>query len=308
MDEADRLLAANDLEGALKRYQAADDLMHVPTTGIETARVLAQLGKLVEARTRAIEVAHSPVTAGEPEVFAEARARAVELAEALGSRIPSVVIQVTPSTTGSVVKLDNAAIPQAALGLPFKVNPGQHSLSVSAPGFEPGQQTFRIAEGQTQALSLSLSPAPNSAPSNAAPAAADVAASPDGGAEPAGNPAFTRGVIALGVAGAGLGVGAVAGILTLGSVKSAKAHCDGNDCGPAAQSKVDSARTTALIADIGFGVGVVALGYGLFELIFNQPEAAVSATAQTKRDAAPITSFNVAVLPNSFALNLKGEF
>ena len=50
------MVATNDLEGALKRYEAAHEIMGVPTTGIEVARTRAKLGQLVEARAVAIEL------------------------------------------------------------------------------------------------------------------------------------------------------------------------------------------------------------------------------------------------------------
>src|SRR5690349_18414785 len=39
-----------DARGALESFQAADAIMHVPTTGFEVARTQASLGLLVEAR------------------------------------------------------------------------------------------------------------------------------------------------------------------------------------------------------------------------------------------------------------------
>src|SRR4051794_22145874 len=50
MTEARDLRDKNDLRGALSRFQAADAIMRVPTTGLEVARTEAALGLLVEAR------------------------------------------------------------------------------------------------------------------------------------------------------------------------------------------------------------------------------------------------------------------
>ncbi|HTU62558.1 MAG TPA: hypothetical protein VMF89_29055, partial [Polyangiales bacterium] len=60
MTEGDKLRAAGDLRAALTRYQAAHAIVHAPTTGLDLARVQAQLGLLVEARSTASEVIHHP--------------------------------------------------------------------------------------------------------------------------------------------------------------------------------------------------------------------------------------------------------
>src|SRR5215216_121208 len=50
LDRGDEQVEKGELEGALASYQAAHELMHVPTTGLEVARLLVKLGKMVEAR------------------------------------------------------------------------------------------------------------------------------------------------------------------------------------------------------------------------------------------------------------------
>src|SRR5262245_1107365 len=51
---------AGDYEGARKAFQAAHEIMGVPTTALDLAKALEKLGKLVEARTVALEVARMP--------------------------------------------------------------------------------------------------------------------------------------------------------------------------------------------------------------------------------------------------------
>src|SRR5947199_818929 len=57
MDEGDSWVEKKRLDRALEAYEGADALMHVPTTGIEVAKTLAALGRLVEAREKALELA-----------------------------------------------------------------------------------------------------------------------------------------------------------------------------------------------------------------------------------------------------------
>ena len=61
MDQADAQFEAKSYAEALKLYQAAHDLMGVPTTGLEVAKARAALGQLVEARDMALSVTRIPV-------------------------------------------------------------------------------------------------------------------------------------------------------------------------------------------------------------------------------------------------------
>jgi hypothetical protein len=313
MDEADRLLAVRDLEGALKRYQAADAIMRVPTTGVEVARVLAELGRWVEARARAIEVANTVPAAGEPPVYRDARTSAAELAQSLAARIPSVLIQVEPSDAHPVVQVDGVELPSALVGLPYKVDPGEHTVSITAAGFEPAQQRFTVVEAQQQPVKVTLV----AREAGAAGVTPDSAGSPVSGAgesngdsassEPkANNGALTRGLVGLGVGVVGVGVGSVAGIITLNSVHKAKQDCESNTCSSSAQSSISNAKTTAMIANIGFGVGIVALAYGAYELIFNMPDEPQAATARTP--VGTQARWDVAVERDSWFVSLKGAF
>lgn len=70
MDEGDRMLTSGKLREAMERYRAAHAIMHVPTTGVELARVQARLGLLVEARATAMEVVNlQRAEADEPTVY-----------------------------------------------------------------------------------------------------------------------------------------------------------------------------------------------------------------------------------------------
>ena len=156
MAEGDRLRASGDLRAAMTRYQAAHAIVHAPTTGLDLARVQAQLGLLVEARSTASEVMHHPAAPNEPPVFGEARKQAVALANELESRVPSVRVEVHPADAPFTVSVDGVALPQQIGGLPYKVNPGQHSVRVEAPGYVTANRQVAVNDGETQAVSVEL--------------------------------------------------------------------------------------------------------------------------------------------------------
>jgi tetratricopeptide (TPR) repeat protein len=101
MDRGDLLFEAKSYEEALDAYERADQIMHVPTTGIEVARAHAALGHFARARAVALEVARSPKTPGEPAVFDEARAEAAKLAGELADKVepapPSAPVAPAPA-------------------------------------------------------------------------------------------------------------------------------------------------------------------------------------------------------------------
>lgn len=87
MDRGDLLFEAKSYEEALAAYERADEIMRVPTTGLEVARAHAALGHFAQARAVALEVARSSKTPGEPSVFDEARAEAAKLAGELADKV-----------------------------------------------------------------------------------------------------------------------------------------------------------------------------------------------------------------------------
>src|SRR5689334_15630072 len=79
MAEGRDLRERGDSKSALKRFMAADALMHVPTTGLEVARTQVALGLLVEARETLRTVARLPEDPSDPPPFREARAQGDKL-------------------------------------------------------------------------------------------------------------------------------------------------------------------------------------------------------------------------------------
>ena len=127
-----KLLRAPDQRretGALARFKAADSIMGVPTTGFEVARTQADLGLLIEARATLRRVLAIPQRPEDPEPFSIARDKAKRLDAELSQRIGAVRVLVLGVTHRHVfVTVDHDEVPAAALGLPFRVNPGTHRV------------------------------------------------------------------------------------------------------------------------------------------------------------------------------------
>jgi hypothetical protein len=263
MDDGDGKREKGDIKGALKSYEAADAIMHVPTTGLEVARTQAQLGLLLEARETLGRVSRLPPKAGEPAPFAAARKTADALSAEIGARIPSVTVLVTNGEPGqtTVIVFDGEVVPPAASQAPRKVNPGRHSIAARSGTLEK-KQDIEVTERESKTVTIDLKP-PAVITHNEEPVA------PSG---PSPVPKIlTYGGFAVGVVG--IGVGAVTGLMSIGKVNDVKAKCPNDVCSPALQADIDSAKSLGTISTIAFIAGGVGVGVGIIGLVLQGKQA-----------------------------------
>lgn len=271
MDEGDRLVSEGELKAALARYESAHAIMHVPTTGLSLARVQAQLGMLVEARSTAMEVINLPAAKSEPKVFSEARRAAGALATELEPRVPSIKTVVTPAEVVYAVNIDGVALPSEARLVAFRTNPGLHNVRIEAPGYAPQTRQVTLGEGQVETLTVDLLPpaaelAPPPAVVASAAAPAPVVVAQPELVDPAA-PARTRGIVGLSVGGALLIAGTVTGVVSLVKASHEKETCPDNHCNTSQSDALSSANTLANVANVCVPLGLLGIGYGLYELL-----------------------------------------
>jgi hypothetical protein len=282
MDEADSFRAAGDLTRALERYQAADAIMHVPTTGLEVARTQAQLMHLVDATATAIEVANSTPGTNEPALFVQARTTAQAMVEALRPRVPSLTLKVEPLGVVYELRIDNVLVPEGAHGLPYKLDPGDHLILVQAPGYRSITERLLLAESQRierrfKLVSTKAPPRLESVQAAAQPTDTNIAARYQRAELSADTAGRTRGYVALGTGGAVLLAGIATGIAAVSLSEDAKEHCAGRRCPPSAEPAIDRANTLANVSNITLPLGALGVAYGLFELLTHTSDASDSA-------------------------------
>ena len=260
MDDGDAKRDKGDRAGALKSYQAADALMHVPTTGLEVGRAQVALGLLLEARETLASVVRLPVKPNESPVLAAARKAAEQLSADLAPRIPSLAITVTTSgfppdaaPLPVTVTVDGEPIPPAALVAPRKVNPGAHVVTARAGSIEK-REDVTVAERVVRPVLLDVRPLPPEPPP-----------SPHASSLPS-----TLVFTGFGVAIVGIGVGAVTGIVSLSKVSSVKDDCTNDHCPADRQSALDSAKTFGTISTIAFFVGGAGAAAGIVGLVLSR--------------------------------------
>jgi hypothetical protein len=267
---------------ALKRFKAADDIMHVPTTALEVARTQVSLGLLVEARDTIAEIRQQPPRPLEPAPFREARARADELDVGLEGRVPSITIAVMGAAGGDAppaIAVDGVVVPAGAVGLPRSVDPGHHVVTVQQ-GATAGRAEVDVREGEKKAVEVALVGAAVAAPTPEAPAAPAAAAPAAGSEATPEEPEATRSHApsvltwtGIGVAGAGVVAGVVTGALSLSKKSSLDAACAGKVCGPSSYADLDAARSMATVSDVAFAVAGVGAALAVVTLVVGHTES-----------------------------------
>ena len=285
MDEGDAKRDKGDTKAALKSYEAADAIMHVPTTGLEVARAQSQLGLLLEARETLGRVGRLPPKPGEPAAFTAARRTADGLMAEIGARIPSVTVLAVNGEPGqtTVIIFDNEIVPPAASQAPRKVNPGRHSV-VARSGLLEKKQDVDVAERESKTVTIDLRPAA---------ARAEPEATPSAPARSTGASQLPKILIfgGFGLGAVGLGVGAVTGLLSLSKVSDVKDQCTNDVCPANLQGDLDSAKSLGTVSTIAFVAGGIGVGAGIVGLVLQNEQ-------QSSSETAPGTSAKLTVRPD----------
>jgi hypothetical protein len=260
---------AGDLAGALEALRAAHALGGTPITGLELGRTYVAMGKLVEARETLLGIGRLPVQLQETARSTSAREDAARLAQELRARIPSLTVTVAgPVADVLTVDVDGVALPMEALGTARQVDPGSHAIVVTTVTGERVTASVDVAEGEARRAEVALPPAPPAPPAPvpaAEPAPAPLARETPPVERPHGpGPAP---FVGFAVAGAGVAVGTVTGLLAMQKASSLKQACPAEtNCPPGLQDDLSTGRalgTASTVAFIAAGAGAAAGVAGL---------------------------------------------
>jgi hypothetical protein len=282
MDQGLELRDKKDYKAALERLEAADQIMHVPTTALEVARTQEALGLLVECRDTLARVISSIPSPREPQQFKDARKAAQALDDSLEARVPALTIRVSGAPAGTTPSLviDSVAVPSAVIGLPRRLNAGHHVLVATTSNSE-GREELDINEGEKKEVTITLAPVAHPTP----PPPEPVAPTPQPAAPTApveGHRSYLLPAIAFGVGGAGLVIGGVTGLLMLSKQSDLTASCPNRVCGPSRYGDLDTANMFATISTVSFIVGGVGVAVGVIALLVGKPSAPEPAPATAR--------------------------
>jgi hypothetical protein len=182
---------------------------------------------------------------------------ALQHAIALETKLPRVLFQLPRESAIATVEVDGEPLPDSRWYLPVFLDPGEHTVSLSAPGKERGSVKFRVTNSPTEqlvnvpALSDEVAPAQRAKPSPVAPSEPD--------------PDRTRrlvGIVLLATGGASLAIGLTFGILAVDKRDEIGDRCFGNRCTTEGAQVYRDAQTNATISTVStvIGIGAGAVG------------------------------------------------
>ncbi len=274
--EGQQLLAAGELPAACAKLEESERLDPKIGRLLNVAYCHEKQGRTASAWHEYDQAAAMAIQAHQAEREKFARAHAAALAKQLAF----LRLELGTPPEGAQVSIDDKPLARDQWGIPFAVDPGQHTVTVQAPGYKTltvpttvtgtGEMRVDVSGLQKEtapppAAAAPPPPAPTPAAQPAAPSAEEGAARAEA---PAGHGSSR--MLAYVVGGAGivaLGVGAGFGADALSLRNQADAHCPGRLCDGSGLSSISSAKTAATISTIGLAVGVVGIGAGTWLLL-----------------------------------------
>jgi hypothetical protein len=281
--EGEKKLKAEDFEGALVEFQAANDIKSAPQSERNIGICEDNLGHFPSA----VEW-YEKFLAHVPDKLA-AQGDEIKKRVAVIQAMPGKV-HVDSNPPGAAVTIDGK--PQAGV-TPIETDlpPGSHELKLTEAGRLPGGKTIDVAFATPLTVSIDLDPEPPPPPPPPPPVAvAPPAPAPAPVPVPPATPTEQRSVLPAyitgGLAIAAAGVGTVFGVMALND----KSDFDKNPT----TSTADNGDTHSLIADMCFGVAITfGVTSAVLFLTHDEPAAAASATprapaAEAKREGVTI--------------------
>ncbi len=224
-------------------------------------------GQTASAWAQFLDAAYAAKLAKQPEREAVARRRAGDLEPQLAH----LIVELSPdaAAAGVDVKRDGTAVGRTLWGTAVPVDPGTHTIEVSAPGRKKWQASVEVPPQATVTVPAPL-PEPEEPPPPAPPPppAVVVVVPPRVDAMPKPSPGVGRtqrvvGLVVTGVGVVGLGIGAGLGIKARSYASQADQHCRGDACDP---TGLDLDRSAGAMADgstASFVLGGAAVAAGL---------------------------------------------
>lgn len=240
-----------------------------------------RLGRVASAWTHFMRAANKANTAGDSARAEEAYKRAAQLEP----RLPRVTLRTTVATPGLEVRLDGEMLAPGVLGTALPVDPGPHTLEVSAPGKDPWstkvvldlaqKQDVKIPELKATAAPIQTSPVPLPPP-------------------PDHTTRRTVGYVLGGAGALGLLAGGVLGGRAHAQYSEALTHCRGAQCTSDGIDLASSAKAFALSSNVTFALGGAALATGLVLVVISLPATGPARTA--------VRGWSVGVSPRGVSL------
>jgi hypothetical protein len=302
-----------DFATAVRFFGESNRLDPKVGTLLNLADAEEHVGQLASARQhwqQAVDLARS---------LSDERANlAAERFGAIDKRVPKLILKAPANPpAGMTVKRDGVELSAVAFGLPLPADPGDHTITISAPGRVARAFHVELKEGERKEVQLDLAPSatdasvPPTTPVNApviavtAPPAA-ITNEPKPKPEEPATSHSSRKTLAYVVGGfgiVGVGVGTIFGVqaISKNSASNAEGHCTADGCDTIGKSTRNEALAAARISTVAFILGGAALATGV--VLF------VTAPSDRKSDQkAARVEAGAQVGPGNATFTLKGTW
>ncbi len=279
-----QLAEAGKCKEAVEKLDRAEKLHHAPTTLGRLGECNVQIGHLVVGIEQLRRLVREPLAADAPAAFLTAKSRAQKVIDETQPRIAQlhVTVQLPPGVTPQVT-VDGEPVPPAMLGIDRPTDPGGHTVSVIAPGYKKASQMVSLKDGERVAVELSLEVDPAGTPPPVAATPASPSSSGGSSTVDTTSGPFdlrTVGWVLVGVGGAGIATGVIAGALGLGTKSKLDDSCDASKrCDGDQEGRLDRLKTESTISTVGFVVGGLGLAGGAAILLFGPKPRSATASS-----------------------------
>jgi hypothetical protein len=276
--EGVKLADAGNCQEAVDKLARAEKLFHAPTTLARLGECQVQLGKVVDGTENLNRVVRESLAPGAPAAFVQAQERAKKVLADAKPKIAKLKIAVAgPSDVTWTVKVDNESVPIANLNTNRPIDPGEHVVEASAPGYKTARAKVVLPEGGSDSVALTLEVDPNAPKKDvAAPVAvvtpAPAAATASKPEAPVESRSRTPAYVALGIGVIGAGVGTAFGLMATSKKSDLDSACGAQkQCGPDQKDDIDTGKTFGTVSTVAFVVGAVGLVAGAYLFLASGP-------------------------------------
>lgn len=282
--QARKAMDAKDFRQAMTLLHESQELEARPSTLLNIAVCEEELGLLATAMRHFEEVVPQ-LKEGDARL-----AVAKEHIAKLGPRLPYLRIAMPPGApAAALIKLDGAPVAAAALGSEIPVDPGKHVVSGEAPGSP--ERRYEVVAEEAKRVVVPVEPWPDtSAPPPPPPTVQEP---------PSRNNRRLAGYVVGGVGLAGLGAGAVIGVLTILRHDELERKCPSHTgCSPEVIRGASDGQTLSIVSTVALAAGATGLGIGTYLVL----------SSGTAKKTAAAATVGAAVLPGGAMLGAWGRF
>lgn len=215
----------------------------------------------------------------------------------LQTRIPKLTVERGAGAAGATIQLDGVELGISSIGTPIPVDPGPHTVSAKAVGYQPFEKTFDIEEKQKKSIDVTMHATPSVAPelnANASSTPKDQL-----GEQPQSHSKVAAYIVG-GVGIAGLAASGVFYYLRQKSISDLDKACgsDHQHCPASSKSTYDAAKRYNILAPVALGVGVAGVGTAIVLLIAGHHSSTAKADQAALRlePAAPASQAGVSLV------------